>query len=61
MTAIISLTTNQPMERAIKKAMEKQWNEKLTCKRLYDLYPGSPSKQGLKVAGLPPTTRKGGY
>jgi sulfur relay (sulfurtransferase) DsrC/TusE family protein len=61
MTAIISLTTNQPMERAIKKAMEIQWNEKLTSKGLYDLFPGSPSKQGLKVAGLPTTTRKGGY
>ena len=60
MTAIISLT-NQPMERDIKKAMEKQWNDKLTSKRQYDLLPGSPSKKGLKVAGLPPTIRKGGY
>jgi len=61
MTAIISLTTNQPMERAIKKAMEIQWNEKLTSKGLYDLFPGSQSKQGRKVAGLPTTTRKGDY
>ncbi|MEE9318826.1 MAG: TusE/DsrC/DsvC family sulfur relay protein [Granulosicoccus sp.] len=52
---------NQPMERAIKKAMEAVWSAKLTSKDLYDLFPGSPSKQGLKVAGLPATTRKGGY
>ncbi len=52
---------NQPMERVIKKAMEKKWSNKLTSKDLYDLFPGSPSKQGLKLAGLPPTSRKGGY
>ena len=52
---------NQPMERAIKKAMESQWGTKLTSKDLYALFPGSPSKQGLMLAGLPPTTRKGGY
>lgn len=52
---------NQPMERVIKKAMEKEWGDKLSNKDLYDLFPGAPSKQGAKIAGLPATTRKGGY
>ncbi len=52
---------NQPMERAITKHMSKVWGEKLKGKDLYNLFPGAPSKQGLKVAGLPATTRKGGY
>ena len=52
---------NQPMERAITKHMSKVWGEKLKGKDLYTLFPGAPSKQGLKLAGLPATTRKGGY
>ncbi len=52
---------NQPMERAITKHMSNVWGEKLKGKDLYNLFPGAPSKQGLKVAGLPATTRKGGY
>lgn len=53
---------NQPMERAILKAMAEKWdNKKLTSKDLYNLFPRAPSKQGLKVAGLPATNRKGGY
>lgn len=52
---------NQPMERAITKHMSQVWGEKLKGKDLYTLFPGAPSKQGLKVAGLPATTRKGGY
>lgn len=52
---------NQPMERAITKHMSKVWGEKLKSKDLYRLFPGAPSKQGLKVSGLPATTRKGGY
>lgn len=52
---------NQPMERAIMKAMGEKWGAKLKSKDLYDLFPRAPSKQGLKVAGLPATTRKGGY
>ena len=52
---------NQPMERAITKHMSGVWGEKLKGKDLYNLFPGAPSKQGLKVSGLPATTRKGGY
>jgi len=52
---------NQPMERAIAKHMSKVWGKKLSGKDLYTLFPGAPSKQGLKLAGLPATTRKGGY
>ncbi|MEZ5479801.1 MAG: TusE/DsrC/DsvC family sulfur relay protein [Thiolinea sp.] len=52
---------NQPMERVILKAMQEKWGVKLKSKDLYDLFPRAPSKQGLKVAGLPATTRKGGY
>ncbi|MBX2884122.1 MAG: TusE/DsrC/DsvC family sulfur relay protein [Granulosicoccus sp.] len=51
----------QPMERAIKKAMETQWQIKLSNKEMYELFPSAPSKQGAKIAGLPPTSRKGGY
>jgi tRNA 2-thiouridine synthesizing protein E len=52
---------NQPMERAITKHMSGVWGEKLKGKDLYTLFPRAPSKQGLKLAGLPATTRKGGY
>ncbi len=53
---------NQPMERAIVKAMAAHWgNKKIKSKDLYNLFPRAPSKQGLRVAGLPATTRKGGY
>lgn len=52
---------NQPMERAITKHMSGVWSEKLKGKDLYVLFPRAPSKQGLKLAGLPATTRKGGY
>ena len=52
----------QPMERIIQKAMADQWGDKkLTSKDMYTLFPRAPSKQGLKVAGLPATNRKGGY
>lgn len=57
----INNSGNQPMERAITKHMSTVWGEKLKGKDLYNLFPGAPSKQGLKVAGLPATTRKGGY
>ena len=51
----------QPMERAINKGMSKIWGKKISSKDLYTLFPGAPSKQGNKIAGLPYIARKGGY
>ena len=52
---------NQPNTRAILKAMSATWDEKISQKDLYDLFPLDPSKQGGRVAGLPESRRKGGY
>ena len=52
---------NQPMERAINKDMGKIWGKKISSKDLYTLFPGAPSKQGNRIAGLPFVARKGGY
>lgn len=53
---------NQPNTRNIVKAMSKTWNDKsVNAKTIYDLFPGDPSKQGGRVAGLPESRRKGGY
>ncbi len=52
---------NQPMERAINKDMGKIWGKKVSSKDLYVLFPGAPSKQGNRIAGLPYVARKGGY
>jgi len=51
----------QPMERAINKGMGKIWGKKVSSKDLYVLFPGAPSKQGNRIAGLPYVARKGGY
>ncbi|MEJ2213645.1 MAG: TusE/DsrC/DsvC family sulfur relay protein [Gammaproteobacteria bacterium] len=51
----------QPMERAINKGMGKIWGKKISSKDLYNLFPGAPSKQGNRIAGLPYVARKGGY
>ena len=51
----------QPMERAINKGMSKIWGKKVSSKDLYTLFPGAPSKQANKIAGLPYIARKGGY
>jgi TusE/DsrC/DsvC family sulfur relay protein len=51
----------QPMERVINKGMSKIWGRKLSSKDLYTLFPGAPSKQGNRIAGLPYVARKGGY
>ncbi|MGD8307907.1 MAG: TusE/DsrC/DsvC family sulfur relay protein [Chromatiales bacterium] len=51
----------EPNERSIMKEMSKKWGEKLTSKDMYGLFPKMPSKQGRKIAGLPESTRKGGY
>jgi len=53
--------SNQPMERAINKDMGKIWGKKISSKDLYKLFPGAPSKQGNRIAGLPYVARKGGY
>lgn len=52
---------NEPNERTILKDMAKLWGSKPTSKDMYNLFPGMPSKQGRKIAGLPQSTRKGGY
>jgi len=52
---------NQPNTRKIVKAMAAAWGEKIGQKDLYDLFPGDPSKQGWRIAGLPESRRKGGY
>ena len=52
----------QPNNRAILKAMQDKWTgRKVDNKTLFDLYPGNPSKQAGKIAGLPESLRKGGY
>ncbi|MCP4283572.1 MAG: TusE/DsrC/DsvC family sulfur relay protein [Gammaproteobacteria bacterium] len=53
---------NQPNTRNLVKAMSKTWGDKsVKAKTLYDLFPGDPSKQGGRIAGLPESRRKGGY
>ena len=52
---------NEPNERTILKDMAKKWGTKPTSKDMYAMFPGMPSKQGRKIAGLPKSTRKGGY
>ena len=52
----------QPNNRAILKAMQDKWaGRTVDNKTLFDLYPGNPSKQAGKIAGLPESMRKGGY
>ncbi len=51
----------EPNERAIVKAMKKVWGGKPKSKDCFLLFPGAPSKQGRKFAGLPKSHRKGGY
>ncbi len=53
---------NQPNTRTLVKAMSRAWDDKsVNAKTLYDLFPGDPSKQGGRIAGLPESRRKGGY
>ncbi len=51
----------QPNDRTIVKAMAGAWGEKVGAGDLYELFPGQPSKQAAKIAGLPESKRKGGY
>jgi len=57
----INNNNNQPNDRNIMKDMGKIWGEKLSSKDMYNLFPGQPSKQAGKIAGLPESRRKGGY
>jgi len=53
---------SEPNERTILKDMGAKWGEKrLSSKVMYEMFPLMPSKQGRKIAGLPQSTRKGGY
>jgi tRNA 2-thiouridine synthesizing protein E len=52
---------NEPNERTILKDMGKKWGKKISSKDMYLMFPQMPSKQGRKIAGLPQSTRKGGY
>ena len=52
---------SQPNTRAIIKAMTSEWGNKVKQGDLYALFPGDPSKQGGRIAGLPESRRKGGY
>lgn len=52
---------NEPNERTILKEMGKKWGRKVSSKEMYEMFPQMPSKQGRKIAGLPQSTRKGGY
>jgi len=55
------LDGDEPNERGIMKAMGKKWGRKVSSKEMYEMFPGMPSKQGLKIGGCPQSTRKGGY
>jgi tRNA 2-thiouridine synthesizing protein E len=52
---------NQPNVRTMVKDMGKHWGKKIDSKTLFDLFPGNPSKQAGRIAGLPESRRKGGY
>jgi len=56
-----TLNGDEPNERGIMKAMGKLWGRKVSSKEMYEMFPGMPSKQGLKIGGCPASTRKGGY
>ncbi len=56
-----TLSGSEPNERGIMKAMGKIWGHKVSSKDMYEMFPGMPSKQGLKIGGCPMSTRKGGY
>lgn len=51
-----------PNNRHILKGMQDVWSgRKVDNKTLFDLFPGNPSKQAGRIAGLPESMRKGGY
>ncbi|MBI3435979.1 MAG: TusE/DsrC/DsvC family sulfur relay protein [Proteobacteria bacterium] len=52
---------HQPNTRTIVKELSARWGATVDQKGLYDLFPGDPSKQAGRIAGLPESRRKGGY
>ncbi len=53
---------NQPNNRVMAKAMSAKWDgEKVNASTLFELFPGTPSKQAGRIGGLPESKRKGGY
>ncbi len=53
---------NQPNNRVMAKAMGAKWpDQKVNASTLFELFPGTPSKQAGLIAGLPESMRKGGY
>jgi tRNA 2-thiouridine synthesizing protein E len=52
---------HQPNTRTIVKAMSERWGQPVDQREMYDLFPGDPSKQAGRLAGLPESRRKGGY
>ncbi|MEJ2178566.1 MAG: TusE/DsrC/DsvC family sulfur relay protein [Gammaproteobacteria bacterium] len=53
---------NQPNNRVMAKAMGAKWpDDKVNASTLFELFPGTPSKQAGLIAGLPESMRKGGY
>jgi tRNA 2-thiouridine synthesizing protein E len=52
---------HQPNTRTIVKAMSERWGQPVDQRELYELFPGDPSKQAGRIAGLPESRRKGGY
>lgn len=60
--AYLNHNGEQPNNRAILKVMQETWaGRRVDNKTLFDLFPGNPSKQAGKIAGLPESLRKGGY
>jgi len=51
----------QPNNRTMTKDLGALWGEKINTKVLFDLFPGNPSKQAGRIAGIPESRRKGGY
>lgn len=52
---------NQPNNRYINKYLADKWGQPVESKDVYALFPGNPSKQAGRIAGLPESKRKGGY
>ncbi len=53
---------HQPNNRVMAKAMSAKWQgEKVNASTLFELFPGTPSKQAGRIGGLPESKRKGGY